>query len=116
MNNTNVKAAPSNGVTTLDIATAQQIGGAIQRLREIGSSVIIDPKNEAEQKALNNYLATTLPQYANELLACWIAVRNEYEPLINSCRAIFGRAFPQPQLIKPPTPDTTTTTPAPAAS
>ena len=75
---------------TIDIAN--QIGGALQRLNEIGSATIIDPKNEAEQRALVTYLGSTLPQYANELLTCWFVIRTEYQPLVNSCAAILRRA------------------------
>lgn len=78
--------------SALTVEVAQSIGQALARLQEIGNSVIIDPKHEAEVKGIRAYLASTVPQHANELLACWFAVHNEYEPLINGFVGLLTRA------------------------
>lgn len=83
---------PTNKPTPLSIETATQIAGAIARLQEIGHSTIIDPKSEAEQKGLQQFLANTLPQHSNELIACWFAVKTEYEPLIQGVQGLLRRA------------------------
>lgn len=99
--------------TELTEAKASEIAGAIQRLNELGDSTIINPATEAEVKGLRNYLANTLPQYANELLGCWFVMHNEYEPLIQGFAGLFGRATallhrnqpgPAVQTDKPETP------------
>lgn len=71
---------------------AQQIGGALQRLKEIGSATIISPQFEAEQKGLIQFLNRSLLTYADELIACWLAVQYEYEPLVLGFAGLMSRA------------------------
>lgn len=76
----------------LTIEEARRLGGAIQRLNEIGSSKILIPTHEAEQKGLREYIANTAAAHADEFLACWFAIHNEYEPLIESFASLLQRA------------------------
>ena len=85
----------------------QEIIGAYARLQQIGSATIIEPKHEAEQRGLIQYLNKELLEYAGELFGCWVAVRQEYEPLINGVSALLNRASAR---LQPPTP---AATPAP---
>ena len=71
---------------------ATEIAGSLHRLNELGDSTIVNPATEAEVKGLRQYLANTLPQYANELIANWFIMRNEYEPLIGGFTALMRRA------------------------
>lgn len=71
---------------------AEQIGGALQRLKEIGSSTIIAPQHEAEQKGLIQFLSRVLLEHADEMLACWMAVKVEYEPLVLGIAGVLSRS------------------------
>jgi hypothetical protein len=71
---------------------AQQIGGAIHALKEIGTTKIISPQHEAEQKGNLAFLQRILVEHADELLASWFAVHHEYEPLVGSFAALLSRA------------------------
>ena len=71
---------------------ASQIGGALQRLKEIGSSKIISPQHEAEQKGLVAFLQRILLEHCDELLASWYVSNNEYQVLINGFAALLSRA------------------------
>ena len=59
----------------------QQLIAAVARLKEIGGSTIIDPRNEAEQVGLKKFIG------------CWVAVRQEYEPLVQTLERIANRVF-----------------------
>jgi hypothetical protein len=78
--------------TPLTDDEAQQIGGAIHALKEIGTTKIISPKHEAEQKGNLAFLQRILVDHADELLASWFAVHHEYEPLVGSFAALLSRA------------------------
>ena len=78
--------------TPLTDDEARQIGGALHRLAEIGSSKIINPAAEAEQKGLLNFLSRVLVEHADEMLASWYVCNTEYQVLINGFAALLSRA------------------------
>lgn len=61
----------------------EKIAGALHRLNEIKTSTIIDPKYAAEAEGLIEFLADQFISHGPEFLGCWMAVKHEYEPLIN---------------------------------
>lgn len=61
----------------------EKIAGALHRLNEIKTSSIIDPKYQAEVEGLIAFLADQFISHGSEFLGCWMAVKHEYEPLIN---------------------------------
>lgn len=71
---------------------ATDIAGALHRLNELGDSTILNPATESEVLGLRKYLANELPKYANELIANWFIMRNEYEPIIAGFNALTRRA------------------------
>jgi len=71
----------------------RKIIGAYARLQQLGSSTIINPRDEAEQKGLVQFLQNALLENAGELFGCWVAVRQEYEPLISGFTALMRRAL-----------------------
>lgn len=71
----------------------QQVIIGLARLRELGSTIIIDPKNEAEVLGLKKFLGEFFLEHGNELVGCWIAVRQEYEPMIQTIERIANRIF-----------------------
>jgi hypothetical protein len=79
--------------TPLTQAEAEQIGGALHRLQEIGSSVIVSPANEAEQKGTQKYLERIMVEHADEFLASWFGVHTEYEPLIVALAPVISRTI-----------------------
>lgn len=76
----------------LTFESASALAGALTRLTELSANEIINPKDEAEKKGLEQFLSNNVPQHLNELLACWFAVRNEYEPLINGFVGLISRS------------------------
>lgn len=70
---------------------ATQIGVSLTRWSEIGTGKIIDPRSEAEVAGLRNFFSSVMVEHGNELLACWLAVRSEYEPLIQVIERIGQR-------------------------
>jgi hypothetical protein len=81
-----------NNRTPLTHEVANQIGGAIAELRELSTHTVLTATNDARKAGLEKFLQNTVPQYADEFLACWFAVRNEYEPLIGCVAALLSRS------------------------
>lgn len=71
---------------------AIQIGGAIHRLEQISATKITTPQDEAERVGYQEFLGRILTEHANEFLACWIAVHDEYEPLIQGLAGLLQRS------------------------
>lgn len=69
----------------------QNMGAAYARLMELRSQKVLTVNTETEVRGLVEYLSGALLAHANELLACWIAVRNEYEPVLNMLARIATR-------------------------
>lgn len=63
----------------------------IRRLQEIAQAAIVTPNLEAEKAGIVSFLQNTLFNHADELLACWSAVRFEYEPFVGSLSLVFDR-------------------------
>lgn len=80
----------------------QQVIFAFARLRELGSTVIIDPKNEAEVVGLKKFLGDFFLEHGNELVGCWVAVRQEYEPLVQTIERIANRVLTVRNSNRPP--------------
>lgn len=84
----------SNNETPAPLAPelVQKIIEAQVRLRELGGhNTIIDPKSEAEVTGLKRFLGEVLTTHSSELIGCWVAVHQEYEPLIQTLERIFNR-------------------------
>lgn len=82
----------SNNNETLTPELVQKVIEAQVRLRELGGhNTIIDPKSEAEILGLKKFLGDVFVQHGNEFIGCWVAIRQEYEPLIQTLERIFNR-------------------------
>jgi hypothetical protein len=77
--------------TALTPEKAQSISAALQRYSELGSSRIIDPRNEAELTGLKNFFSNVLIEHGREFMGCWLAIRQEYEPLVQVIERIATR-------------------------
>jgi hypothetical protein len=76
---------------------AHEIMNAFARYNHLtaNSSAIItadSKRDEAEITGLRNFLHNTLLQYTGELMGCWLAVRQEWEPMCQSFAALLTRA------------------------
>jgi hypothetical protein len=49
-------------------------------------------RDEAEVTGLRNFLHNSLLEYAGELMGCWLAVRQEYEPLCQVVASLMHRS------------------------
>ena len=85
-------AAPAQRVQ-LTPQQVQQIIGAYQRLKELSAANITTPKEDAEKQGLINFLHASLLQHAEEFFGCWVAINQEYTPLINGFTALLRRAL-----------------------
>ncbi len=77
--------------TALNQEMGLQAINAVRRLQQISKTVILTPNLEAEKTGLQNFLHSTLINHADELLACWSAIRFEYEPLVGSVSLVIDR-------------------------
>lgn len=75
----------------LDNAQGQRAIEAIVRLQELSKNKILSSNDEAEKNGLRSFIESTVFQHADELLACWHAVRREYEPFVLSLSNVLGR-------------------------
>lgn len=70
----------------LTMQQIQNIGAAYARLMELKAQKVLTVNTETEVKGLLEFLSSELIAHADELIACWLAVRTEYEPIL-SCIA-----------------------------
>jgi hypothetical protein len=84
---------PNEKQTELTADKAREIIGAIARLGELGSNIIVDASTAAERQALKKWLGEALVEHSGELMGCWVAIRQEYEPLVNALAGVLPRAL-----------------------
>jgi hypothetical protein len=78
---------------SLTPAEMQRIIGGYARLKELNAATITSPKEDAEKTGLQNFLAGALLANAEELFGCWVAVQQEYTPLITGFSALLRRCL-----------------------
>lgn len=61
----------------------KQMSEAYGRLLDIREATIKSPTHEAEAKGLVEFLSTEFLSHAAEFIGVWVAIRDEYEPLVN---------------------------------
>lgn len=80
-----------NQGTALSQEQGQKAIQAIRALYELNKQKILTPNGEAEKAGLQKFVNDTVIQHADELLACWSAVRFEYEPLVGTVSLVVDR-------------------------
>ena len=80
-----------NKGTALDEQDGLKAIQGIRRLQAIEKTAIITPNIEAEKSGITAFLQNILLGHADELLACWSAVRFEYEPFVGSVSLVMDR-------------------------
>jgi hypothetical protein len=81
-----------SGPIALNRPVAGDLVATLQKLRAIYTSKIETRESEAEKVGLTEHLATGLIRHADELLGCWFAVKEEYEPLTMGMAGLLRRA------------------------
>lgn len=91
-------AAPLPPMTQQDFSN---IAGALSRyheLRDIGPAILVTPTSKGEEAnrlaeigGLESFLSNELLNRAPELLGCWNAIKNEYEPIVRAFIPVFRR-------------------------
>lgn len=77
------QAAAQQGPEPLHPGRAQQISVALARHRELtGGKLIVNPRDEAEIRGLEKFFQEVMVQHGSEFMGCWIAIRQEYEPMV----------------------------------
>jgi hypothetical protein len=76
---------------------ANEIMNAFARYKFLtdNKSALVTPdnsRNEAEITGLKGFLSNAFIEYGGELMGCWLAVRQEYEPLVQVVSSILHRA------------------------
>lgn len=69
----------------------QQLINSIARYRELSESKIINPHSEIEIAGLKNFFADLMLNHGSEFVGCWVAIRTEYEPMIQVAARAFER-------------------------
>lgn len=77
---------------TLSAQVAQQMRSSVIRLAQLNSTKIVTKDSDAEKAALESFLRQQAYANISELLGCWFAVRNEYEPLIKAYATLLSRS------------------------
>jgi len=74
-------------------AEMQKIIGAYAQLKQLNSSTILSPNDQAIQKGLLDFLTGAMLANAEELFGSWVAIHQEYTPLIQGVTALLNRAL-----------------------
>lgn len=82
----------------------QKVIEAQVRLREIGGSKIINPRNEAEITGLKNFLSDVFLTYGAEFVGNWVVIQQEYSPLIQVLERLGNRLIVRHQAQRGPQP------------
>lgn len=84
---------PVNSLATEPLTREKGFGlvQSYQRLLELSDRKIKTSAEEAEERGLQQHLQRELFSHGNELLAAWIAIVREYQPLIGAISAVFSR-------------------------
>ena len=69
----------------------QQLMESVQKLAKLNASAIVTPQSDALKKGITEFLQRALFEHADELVACWIAVHYEYEPLVGAFGSVIRR-------------------------
>jgi hypothetical protein len=88
---TNDTSTKGKDTPPLTSQQAQNIGAAYARLLELRDQKVLTVNTEAEVKGLVEFLSAELLAHASEFLACWIAVKSEYEPALHLLARIGSR-------------------------
>lgn len=90
--------APLPPMTQQDFSN---LAGALNRyheLRDIGPAILVTPTSKGEEAnrlaeigGLEAFLSNELLNRAPELLGCWQAIKNEYEPIVRAFIPVFRR-------------------------
>lgn len=67
----------------LTMQQIQNIGAAYARLMELKSQKVLTVNTETEVRGLLEFLSGELIAHTDELIASWLAVRTEYEPILH---------------------------------
>jgi hypothetical protein len=79
-------------IEPLTVEKAGRLALGIRRLAILGSTTIATAQRDAEIRGIQAMLLNELPKYANELVGCWFAVHQEYEPLVEAVASVLRRA------------------------
>jgi flagellar biosynthesis component FlhA len=70
-----------------------ELAGALHRLKELNSKAIKESTDASETRGLNAFLQSNLMNHAEEFIACWITVQNEYRPLLQGFSGLFANTL-----------------------
>ena len=76
----------------MNYKTLNEMGGALRRIAELQAKKIIEKDDASELRALEAYVQSALRENANELLASWVTVENEFKPLVQGFSSLLGYA------------------------
>jgi hypothetical protein len=77
----------------LTVAEANEIGGAIHQLSELEAQKIVEKDCAAQKRALTTFIQTKLLLRAEEFLAAWFTMKQEYEPYLMAQASMFGNVM-----------------------
>jgi hypothetical protein len=77
----------------LTIAEANEIGGVLQQLTQLNTKSIVEKDDAATKRALAHFLQTKLLLHAEEFLAAWFTLKQEYEPYLMAQASMLGNVM-----------------------
>lgn len=80
---------------------AQALAVAVRRIDQLSNQSIVTKDTEGELDAARQFVSHTVVQHANELIGTWIAMENEYSPLVQGLTGLLRRVNTNTQFIKP---------------
>lgn len=75
----------------LTMSGVNSLGGALHRLHELKAQSVLTPTLEAEVRGLIEFLSAGLIEHADELIACWVIMHTEYQPILNLLASVGSR-------------------------
>jgi hypothetical protein len=76
----------------MNTKTFNELGGALHRIAELNARKVVTSDDSSEKRALEAYVAGALRENAEQLLAAWVTVENEYKPLVSGFASLFSYA------------------------
>lgn len=69
----------------------QQMIDAIKVLRSLENRAVVTQEDEAKRTGATEFLVRVCFEHSDQLIASWVAVRNEYEPFLTALTGVINR-------------------------
>jgi hypothetical protein len=77
----------------LTVDEANKLGGAMHDLAILSGKAIVEKDDAAKKRALLSYLQDSLLLHAEEFLAAWFTMEQEYKPMLQAQATVMGHVL-----------------------